>query len=722
MTRKILIIFTLIVSFHLTGHTQKVRTTYVNSFENINHPEVAYWFFASNMMPEERFKGKIDTFALQSKYTLIFLTERDGCDFYDIKTMHPVFEKLVAYAHQKGLKIGLQIWKNDRPTLLENTDRLIQEGEVLLDQNGQGNYQVTAKGARDMNLLLKSELFKIYAFKKRGDGFYDPATLKEITPLAKVQSKIDEVNLTIDGGAGLKGYTAYIMTQHYYNSCSNFSDQSKAIITDAFKAYGDIPFDGVGLDEYKNLKVPRQPILESTHKVFRERLYSFGMAKRMKATVGMDLDQVLFDMRYVPEGKSEIRMKAINEYMSLVRTATLDVEAAVYDLGKKMYGKDAFIGLHSTFHNNLDKDEIWQTGVSWWTIKRDYGHTDEETSTPVQVGIGMSYPKNAMYNMYYNKSLDRIWTKALNDLRYGVRTHYHAANDVQSWGVSIDKPEALEKINKVENCARLLNRFNPPFPNIRLLVVYGMEAIYNWYPNPAQRGLYDINDHLGMEKKSVELWQNGYLNAAVPTDVIEDGRLKLNTAGKPTLNGYTFDAVIFLNPEYSKAVTTRFFEDYVNKGGKLLIEGSAIHDFDGKNKSAEWKSIAAKAVATSYTLDAVAKLGITKNTLVEGVNNEEGSYTFTSVESLRNNTAAAFSFTCNGNTFSGSYKGLAAIKVDAKGNLQKMAATGFSSLYRNGKEVLHVTKVADVYIAVENKKVDAIIADETKSIKVIIHE
>ncbi len=74
-------------------------------------------------------------------------------------------------------------------------------------------------------------------------------------------------------------------------------------------------------------------------------------------------------------------MKAINEYMSLLRTATLGIEAAVYDLDKKMYGKDAFIGLHDTFHNNLDRDEVWQTGVSWWNIKKGlwpYGLTRKE--------------------------------------------------------------------------------------------------------------------------------------------------------------------------------------------------------------------------------------------------------------------------------------------------------------------------------------------------------
>ena len=148
----------------LSLHAQQASVKYVNSFDNTNHPQVAYWFFAANMMPEERYKGKIDSFVKYSKYTLVFLTERDGCNFHDTKTMHPVFQKLVAYAHQKGLKIGLQIWKNSVGTLIENTDRLIQDGEVVLDENGSASYSVRAKGARDTNSVIKSELRKIYAF------------------------------------------------------------------------------------------------------------------------------------------------------------------------------------------------------------------------------------------------------------------------------------------------------------------------------------------------------------------------------------------------------------------------------------------------------------------------------------------------------------------------------------------------------------------------------
>ncbi len=712
------LLFSFLLCFQMSAPAQELKANYVNSFDNASHPQIAYWFFSANMMAEQAWKNKIDSMAAFSKYTLIFLTQRDGCDFYDAATMHPVFKKLVAYAHQKGLKIGLQIWKVDRSVLIDNTDRLMQEGEVVLDENGKADYAVKAKGARDVFTLLRSELFKIYAFKKTGDGFYDPATLKEITNKALAQNTTDSVRLVINAGSLLKGYTAYILTQHYYNSCSNFSDQSTAIITNAFKAYADIPFDGIGLDEYKNMKIARPKIMEQTNDVFRERVYALAMAKKMKATTTMELDRVLFDMRYAPTGKPAIRMKAINEYMSLLRTATLNVETAVYDLGKKLYGKDAFIGLHNTFHNNLDRDEVWQTGVTWWSIKRDYGHTDEDTPAPIQLGVGMSYPANAMYNMYYHRSLDTIWTKALRDLRFGVRTHYHAANDGQVWGVSIETPVALEKINKVENAARLLNHFNPSLPQVKLLVVYGMEAICNWYPNVSQRGMYDINDKLGMERKSMELWNNGYLHAAVPTDVIGDGRLHLNAAGKPILNGYTFDAVIFLNPEYAKESTTRFFQNYVNRGGKLLVEGNADNDFNGRDMSNTWKAIFSKSVATSYTLEHVAKLGVPKNDLVDGVLNEPGSFTFTNAESMQKNTAAVFSFIYRGATYTGSYKGLAAVKLDDLGNIVKLAATGFSAISKNGKKIIWLNKEADVFISVQNKRLQATIADATKSVRI----
>ena len=711
--KKIYLILSAVFVLLLQIHAQQTKSTikHVNSFENINHPQVAYWFFSKDMLNPERFEGKIDSLAKFSKYTLIFLTSRNGVDFYDASKMHPVFEQVVKYAHSKGLKIGLQLWDRKYKVPVENTERMIQEGEITLDDNGTGTYAVKAKFVRDARSILKSELFKVYAFKKSGSGFYVPGTLTDITAQCSPKEGKETVDVAVKADKKLKGYTAYILTQHYYNICTNHSAEAVNNLTQALKIYSDIPFDGVGLDEYTNMRVSTTWELKKNNDVFRGRPYSLPMGEELKAATGSEPEKVLLDMRYAPDGKPEIRIRAINNYMAVMRSGTMKMERTIYDKGKEFYGPNTFIGLHDTHHNFLDGDEIWQTGLNWWNVKRDYGHSDEGTPTATQMGIGFTYPRNVMYNMYYNKSLENITTKAMSDLTYGIRTHYHAINDIQKWGVSVEQPEALAEINKVENAARLLNRFNPSFPKIKLLVVFGMESLANWYPDSTKRGMTDINNSLKIEEKAVELWKTGYLNALVPTDLIADGRLKINANGKPEIQGHEFDAMVFLYPQYARQSTFDFLKSYVSKGGKLMVEGQASYSFDGKNVSKQWSEIAEKALIKSFRVDEVSKLGISKREYPNGVLNEDDSFTFTGIKDSQTFIASGHNFTIESN-------GLAAIQTDENGNLKKMVATAFSTLKKDGKPLLSLSKPADISVVVNNGIADIIVADETKSIKV----
>ena len=134
-----------------------------------------------------------------------------------------------------------------------------------------------------------------------------------------------------------------------------------------------------------------------------------------------------------------------------------------------------------------------------------------------------------------------------------------------------------------------------------------------------------------------------------------------------------------------------------------MLDGPADFDYSGKNITDTWKKIEAKAVSTTWSIDNAAKLGVPKNELTDGVSNGPGTYTFTSIESLQKNQPATFSFKYYGNTFTGTYKGLVAIQIDNKGNLQKLAATAFSSLLKNGKEILHLSGEADVFFNTENR-------------------
>jgi len=298
-----------------------------------------------------------------------------------------------------------------------------------------------------------------------------------------------------------------------------------------------------------------------------------------------------------------------------MRKGGLRVETAVFNAARTIFGKHIFSGIHNTYHNSLINDEIWANGIGWWSAPRAYGQSDEKTFTPTQMGIAMAHEKNAMYNQYYDKDLEPVLVKAFADLRYGVRTHYHALNDKRPLRFDLEDPDAIIGINQIENCTRLLNKFNPSLPEIKLLVIFGMEALSNWYPNEQDRGVYDVNDQMKIEERAVEVWNAGYINALVPSDLIVTKQLTIGVDGKPVLNGHKFDAIVYLNPEYAREPVLKFLEAYQSKGGKLLIEGKASTDFYGNKISNRFQAIYKKATVLGYSIENIAKLGLQKNKL-----------------------------------------------------------------------------------------------------------
>jgi hypothetical protein len=714
----------LLCFYNISSQAQKkeIEINYIDEFKNTNHPQIGYWFFSGNMLVKDRYLTFLDSIATHTKFDFIFLTAREDVNFYDFEKMRPIFKKLVDYAHSKKIKIGLQLWESRVQPAEELTDRFISEGEITLDENGKGEFGRTEKGIRDPAGILKSDLFSVWVFKKTGDGFYDKASLQEVTAQCSSKSpRKDSVSVAIDLGKNHKGYTAFVMLQHYTKALSHYTDEAANRLIAAMQAYRAIPFDGVALDEYSIVHILQSGNLTKANTVFRERIYSLPLAKKYKEATGVALERALLDMRYTPDKHPEITSSAINHYMELIRQSSVQIEAKMYDAAKEIFGDKTFIGCHNTFHNSLINDELWATGCTWWSIKRDYGHTDELTPTPTQMGIAMAYPQNVLYNMYYTKSIGNFTTKALTDLRYGIRTHYHAFNDRKPWGISLEKPEAIKNITPVENAARLLNRFNPALPEAKLLVVFGMEALCNWYPNKADRGMYDINDKIKIEEKAMALWETGYINALVPTDLIAEKKLTIGANGKPILNGHQFDAVVFLNPQYAKEPVLQFLESYTKQGGKLMIEGTATVDFNGNNIADRFASIADKATVKQFSIEEITKLGITKNKLPNGCKSEDGSYIFTDIESLRKDTDANFSVTIGDDTYSGTYQGLLAIDADKKG-IKKLAATALKQLSKNGTVIFELDKPTDVFIETIDKKRSVTLVDKTKKIKTVINK
>ena len=699
---------------------KKGSVEYVYNFGNTNHPQIAYWFLTPEILVNDKYLKDMDEMIDNSLFDFIYLDARNGCSFGDVEKMHPILEKIVAQAHKRNVKVGYRTQVKGMDSIPEEiTERFIADDETTLDHSGKGICSMDAKFVR-LRSSFKKDVYKVFVFKKTGDGFYDPTTFKEISNYT-FSTKDETVLVNINAGRELSGYTAYVMTQFYYKRISNHSSEAVNQTIKFMNSYSDIPFDGVMLDEYGNAQI--LPPWKMMFKLgnFRLRSFSLPMAKGLEGRTGEPAGITLFNMRYAPEGKPETRISAINAYMNLMREGALKVENAMYKREKEIYGNDCFIGAHNTFHNSLVNDEIWATGLKWWSIPREYGFTDEKTPLPTQMGIAMSYPANAMYNMYYDGNIKRFTTKTLTDLRYGIRTFYHAFNDKQ-WGIGLEKPEAYNAIKPVENCARLLNLFNPGLPEIKLLVIFGNEALQNWYPNKSARGCYDINSKLKIEEKAIKIWKGGYMNALVPTDLISEGKLKLNGDHKPVLNGHQFDAIIFLYPEYSKESTLKFLENYVNNGGKLMIEGSATHNFEGEDIASRMANICNKAKENRFSVKGIYKLGIVKNAFSKACKNDDGSFVFTDIKSLWNSKLASFSININNDEYSADFRGLATILVDKQNGLQKFSCANFKELKKNGHVILSLERTADIFVEKKENVFQLTISDQEANNKVVVNK
>ena len=192
------------------------------------------------------------------------------------------------------------------------------------------------------------------------------------------------------------------------------------------------------------------------------------------------------------------------------------------------------------------------------------------------------------------------------------------------------------------------------------------------------------------------MWNAGYLNAMVPSDLIENGTLTLNEENKPTLNGYTFDAVVYLNPQYAKCRSLKFISDYAEAGGKLLIEVIPQKDFYANDLTDWWNGIADKVTVVGYSIENVGKLGVPANPYKNGNPCVDGAFVQTDYESLNDGTQTVFSIAAAGHVYTGKYQGFVALGAGADNQIERFAAGMCSELLCDGEIVFNLKNPADL--------------------------
>ena len=664
------------------------------------HPQIIYWVWDSVPKDDSHLK-ELDRIAAMTPFTHVSIYFHGGFGFNDPAKVKPAFAKAVARAHELGLKVIVSPYfpAHSPNELNGRLSGMVLDNEASIDGNGTATLDVRADALRGKKPVASS-LLKAYAFRKTGEGFYDPATLRElggdslkVTPLGTEALRIE-----VKQDAKHAGETVFVLTRHDYPYGDLFSDFWPEQFGKMLDTWADIPIDGLGLDEFRYLSV-------DWGKPFRGRWYSEPMSRAYRERFNRSMEEDLFANRYAPEDQPGVRAAAINRYFDLLASKPAEIEHAAFEHARKLFGKDIFVGFHNTWHNGVSYDEVWGTGANWWNLDRAYAQVDETLPMPFRLGVGAAYPKPVFYNMFYSelarkKTLDErdsYTGDAFLNAQINGRVNYLGLDQPQDWGIPFDDA-LLERIGRTEKRIRLLNLFDGPRPDTRILVLFGFPSLVNWFPNTAARSLHDINNSLDIEKKAEALWKAGIPCAFMSSSVIDSGKLTLDKAGKPIINGHTFDAVVFIGPEYSKPGTLEFLKKFTDAGGKLILDGEATRDFDGNPTGADYAAIAKASIARESTAAAVSKFGIVHDWPKDGSRLEDGSVLMVDRATFETDEPHSFTFRIGNHEFTVVASGLMAFKATPDGQPQKLAAARFVSLTRDGKIILQRDQPGDTAV------------------------
>lgn len=642
-------------------------------------PHILYWIWTPSTIKDDGFLKDLDRVAAKSPFSLVAVYLHGGFGFNDPEAVKPALAKAVKHAHELGLKLMVSpYYPGHSPDHLKGRlHGILLDGETTLDVNGAGTLEVKAETQSNLK-PASSSLVKAYTFRKTGEGTYDPTTLHELKEGEIIVTPVDTdaLQIKVKPDALRAGQTLFTMSRHDYAYGDLFTDFFPEQFKKMLDTWAEIPLDGVALDEFRYLTLNKC-------RPFHGRWYSQPMANAYKEHYGRPMEEDLLAYRYVPEGHPEQRAAAINRYFDLLCQRPAEIDRFVMEYARKLFGPGTFKGFHNTWHNRLVGDEIWGTGANWWGLDRDYGQLDEQCCAPVRLGVEVAYPKPVFYNMFYNKKPDAYFDEAVSCARINGRVHYLGLNQPAEWGIPMDDA-FLERVKKVEDRIRLLNLFDGSRPDTKLLVLFGMPSLANWFPDATARSDYDINKSLKSEEKVMALWKAGIPCALLSTTLIDSGKLMLNKEGKPTINGHTFDAVVFIGPEYSKPSTLAFLKNYVDRGGKLLLDGKATRGFDGKPVGADAGAIAKAAVARDATPASVAKLGLSQDWPKEGCRLEDGSVMLADRSTIETDEPHEFSFTIGKHQYKALASGVLAFKESPDGKPLKLIAARLVSLSRDG--------------------------------------
>lgn len=436
-------------------------------------------------------------------------------------------------------------------------------------------------------------LLAVVAYRTDERGWVFPGSLSPLTDSARLcREGREEVSVRWETAGLPEGTHAFVAVWSIFDFPDLFSDAYYQESDRLMAACSSLPLDGAALDELCFMWHPDFDFTPGSYMTLDDcPVYTPAMARAYAAAFGTDyLTDMLY--RFVSDAGDPRRIAAVNRYFHCLREGIAAAENHFYDSVKATFGDGAFVGVHNTWfaiEEVQNSPEIWRTGITWWSARKDYGFTDEIMQYPVRTALAHKAQAPLFYNMWYSEAtmdLRTFYTEIWRNARHGGRTISLSYECVREDGTvqQLCRPGQLEAVSAMEERLRGLETFVLSPARCDVAVVPSLAALCSRLCNLDGNGRWD---GFGGKLKEVFTLTRDLSIAGWNCDLIGDneiyaGHLDVGHDGYLLYGNQRYTCLILAYPQYARRELLSFVEKVRDSRTRLLFIGRADTDFDGQ--------------------------------------------------------------------------------------------------------------------------------------------
>ncbi len=616
----------------------------------MGNPKILYWKWDESIFTEGKLEQDIRDIYERMQVDLLYVSLHHlGLPFVDERIIRLV-KKCTVLLEDYHARLLLDI---DVRNELEEMRREDAAGELLdiqfiegdLDEAGraviakQNPYR--GRTGRSSGNEGPAYIAGAWAFRPVDKGIYDNNSIRQIEVLLCKKDGITEYK--INAGKENAGKKVCIAAIYTHGVPDLFSPFLYTYYEKMFQAVGDLKLGGVANDEWGYDLQTRFEKGAYHLEVFP---YSPILDEEYHKRTGTSLKEDMIYFAWTSQEQPGKPYAVINTYLSVLRDNIRKNNDWFYEAGKRYFGKDAFIGVHPTLWCDKD-DSTFDTlhnGLGWWEVRRDYAQTDEYVIMPIRLAMAHKWNSPVWYNMWYSNGTNQLatfWEETWQNARFGGRTDYLGYECPNEGGVHwLRTADSLDTINQMEERISRLDAVQSRQPDSRVLVVFGMEAVTNWYLNQKTAKIVRTEGRFpGILRYTNGLFDE-YLCDLVPSTEISNHSVQYKE-GVLSYGTQQYDALIYLETECMEECVLEFLADYAGDGRPLMLAGTCEYYKDGTSARAAYEGLRKLADASCEnipdirtTIAWLKKHKIAANRWVNGCRYQDGAAVFTAKGSL----------------------------------------------------------------------------------------